>query len=311
MEDYYRDFTLEKSGLRFLGIFDGHGGSACAEFLCDNLHLNLDQRLSEEKTPLHKETIIQVFQETDRQFFDNEFDLERRQSGSTAVVLLVDERNRRAVIANVGDSMAVLSRTGNAVRLSVEHRVSNPVERKRILKAGADVIRERLDGVLEFTRAFGNARFKYMNLAATQADDQKALLAIPNVTEFELTDEDDFIVLASDGLWDFMKDEDVVSFVRERLAPPAVEAPWYVCGEARKPPPPSVAALLCTEARDERKSTDNISVAVCALQHSKAASGTWSKRKNTAELLSLVVAATLVALAMGFRTSILRRMWML
>lgn len=57
--------------------------------------------------------------------------------GCTANVVLFDEKNSRLIIANAGDSRAVLARAGEAVPLSYDHKPENPIERARIEKAGS------------------------------------------------------------------------------------------------------------------------------------------------------------------------------
>ena len=90
---------------------------------------------------------------------------ETLKSGSTAVVVLMrrgaaDGEPTTLYCANVGDSRAVLCRSGVAVEMSYDHKPSRPDERQRIIEAGGTVIKNRLYGVLGVSRSFGDLRFK-------------------------------------------------------------------------------------------------------------------------------------------------------
>ena len=103
--------------------------------------------------------------------------------------------NLRRVLycANAGDSRAVLCRGGKAIRLSQDHRPSNEEEKERVLNAGGAVLLQRVyiyDHIENFgvTRSLGDSRFKNL------------LIGSPYTTRTELTDEDEFLILASDGV---------------------------------------------------------------------------------------------------------------
>ena len=118
-------------------------------------------------------------------------------------------------VANCGDARAVLCRDGNAVRLSVDHKPDDPLERKRIRELGGYVsyTGRILDDIL-VARSLGDAQ------------NQPYVTSEPYVAHFELTDKDEFLILACDGVWDVVSDEGAVELVREyskkSLASPAV-----------------------------------------------------------------------------------------
>lgn len=126
----------------FFGIYDGHGGSGCAEFLRDNLHHFV---VRDENFPVNpKESLIQGFKAAENEFVKkhatgNNYREIKDKSGSCAlVVLVVDDF---VYIANVGDSRAVLSKTHGCeiVTLSKDHKPDDPDEAKRIINAGGKV----------------------------------------------------------------------------------------------------------------------------------------------------------------------------
>ncbi|KIJ40980.1 hypothetical protein M422DRAFT_173010 [Sphaerobolus stellatus SS14] len=104
--------------------------------------------------------------------------------------------------ANVGDARAVLCRGGKAVRLTYDHKGSDKQEAKRIMDAGGFVMNNRVNGVLAVTRSLGDSSMK------------EFVVGSPYTTETELSEDDEFLVIACDGLWDVAEDQKVVDLVR-------------------------------------------------------------------------------------------------
>ena len=118
-------------------------------------------------------------------------------------------------MANAGDSRAVLSRGGETVVLSVDHKPAHPTEYERITKAGGWVSDAgRVNGNLNLSRSIGDLRYKRNE--ALEPDEQ-VITAAPDVRSIELQADDEFCVLACDGIWDVKTSEQVVHFVRARL----------------------------------------------------------------------------------------------
>jgi protein phosphatase PTC1 len=90
--------------------------------------------------------------------------------------------------ANAGDARGVLCRAGKAVRLTYDHKGSDRQEAKRIMDAGGFVMSGRVNGVLAVTRSLGDSAMKEFVVGA------------PYTTETELCDEDEFLILACDGV---------------------------------------------------------------------------------------------------------------
>ncbi|KAK8844767.1 hypothetical protein IAR55_006617 [Kwoniella newhampshirensis] len=104
--------------------------------------------------------------------------------------------------ANVGDARAVLCRGGKAVRLTYDHKGSDAQEAKRITDAGGFVMNNRVNGVLAVTRSLGDASMK------------EFVVGSPYTTETALDDQDEFLIVACDGLWDVTEDQDAVDLIR-------------------------------------------------------------------------------------------------
>ncbi|KIY63611.1 protein serine/threonine phosphatase 2C [Cylindrobasidium torrendii FP15055 ss-10] len=105
--------------------------------------------------------------------------------------------------ANVGDARGVLCRGGKAIRLTYDHKGSDKQEAKRITDAGGFVMSGRVNGVLAVTRSLGDSSMKEFVVGA------------PYTTETELCDEDEFLILACDGLWDVSTDQAAVDLIRD------------------------------------------------------------------------------------------------
>ncbi|GFY49563.1 protein phosphatase 1G [Trichonephila inaurata madagascariensis] len=133
-------------------------------------------------------------------------------SGSTATVAVISES--RIYVANVGDSRCVLSRNGQAMDMSVDHKPNDPSERYRIVNAGGSVSDDgRVNNCLNLSRAFGDYKFKGDSFVPTQ----QCITAEPYITSIDIQKEDDFLVIASDGIWNSMNSQDVIDYINIRL----------------------------------------------------------------------------------------------
>ncbi|KAH6913823.1 phosphatase 2C-domain-containing protein [Coprinopsis sp. MPI-PUGE-AT-0042] len=126
-------------------------------------------------------------------------------SSSTGTVVIIPPEAHRRVLysANAGDARGVLSRGGKAVRLTYDHKGSDRQEAKRITDAGGFVLSGRVNGVLAVTRSLGDTSMK------------EFVVGSPYTTETELCDEDEYLILACDGLWDVAGDQDAVDLIRD------------------------------------------------------------------------------------------------
>jgi len=134
----------------------------------------------------------------------------RPASGCTAVVALLTHDNK-IYVANAGDSRSVLGVKGLVEPLSFDHKPTNEGERARIWSAGGYVIFDRVNDNLALTRALGDFEFKKNYSLGPQA---QIITANPDVTCHEIAEDDEFFVLACDGIWDCLSSQDVVNFVR-------------------------------------------------------------------------------------------------
>jgi len=140
--------------------------------------------------------------------------------GCTAVVCCVC--HDRLVVANAGDSRAVLCRDGKAVELSEDHKPDLLAERTRILNAGGCVLGHhlanrtvfRVNGDLSLSRSIGDLRYK---TNSSLPPEEQMVSSVPDVKTFRREATDEFMVVACDGIWDVLSSQQVVDFVRLRL----------------------------------------------------------------------------------------------
>ncbi|XP_044474600.1 probable protein phosphatase 2C 11 [Mangifera indica] len=202
MEDFYETRISEVDGqmVAFFGVFDGHGGARTAEYLKNNLFKNLSSHPDFIKDT--KAAIVEVFRQTDLDYL-NEENGQQKDAGSTASTAML--LGNRLLVANVGDSRVVASKAGSALPLSIDHKPDRSDERQRIEEAGGFVIWTgtwRVGGVLAVSRAFGDKLLK------------QYVVAEPEVQEEEIEGVD-FIIIASDGLWNVLSNQDAVDVVQE------------------------------------------------------------------------------------------------
>ncbi len=111
----------------------------------------------------------------------------------------------------------VVSRKGTAIDMSYDHKPESEEETLRIIKAGGKVTDDgRVNGGLNLSRALGDHTYKQNQ---TLPPEEQMISPMPNVQHLELNpkEDDEFVVLACDGIWNSMSSQQVVDFVKERI----------------------------------------------------------------------------------------------
>ncbi|KAL4514292.1 hypothetical protein Ndes2526B_g04035 [Nannochloris sp. 'desiccata'] len=132
--------------------------------------------------------------------------------GCTAVSVLI--HNDKVTVANTGDSRCVMSRRGEAVPLTLDHKPIIYEEAQRIIRAGGFVRDNRVNGALNVSRTLGDLDFK-RNVELPHTE--QMVVATPDITDLELREGDEFLVIACDGIWDVMSNQEAVDFTRKRI----------------------------------------------------------------------------------------------
>lgn len=287
MEDvhtYVANFA-ERLDWGYFAIFDGHAGKQTARWCGNNLHALLEAEiLALEASPQDppydiKDVLHRVFVRADERIEEESLAL----SGSTAAVAMLrwetdadkgssspeerpndsaatpsdparpvaaydfvpTPRHRRMLYtANVGDLRIVIYRGAAPYRLTYDHKASDGPEAARVRDLGGLVLKNRVNGVLAVTRSLGDSYLKSL------------VTGKPFTTSTEITPEDEFLILACDGLWDVVSDAAACKLVhdvfeRQRL----LGSPYDPAAAAKK---------LCQLAID-KASTDNVTVMVVKL----------------------------------------------
>eukprot|EP00672_Neobodo_designis_P016075 CAMPEP_0174843048 /NCGR_PEP_ID=MMETSP1114-20130205/10279_1 /TAXON_ID=312471 /ORGANISM="Neobodo designis, Strain CCAP 1951/1" /LENGTH=275 /DNA_ID=CAMNT_0016077261 /DNA_START=75 /DNA_END=902 /DNA_ORIENTATION=+ len=210
MEDAHRlEFKLGTDHrAAFIAVFDGHNGSAAAKYCSVHLlqHICARPEFAERSIP---RALEHGFLDVDHALKATEYGDE---GGCTAVAVLALEG--KIYCANAGDSRAVMAvKDGESIKvvpLSHDHRPTEPAEMERIARAGGTIQNGRVNGVLALTRAMGDFEFK-------TAGDDDVITARPDVTTFNLDPQVEFVIVACDGVWDVVTNEEACNFVRTQL----------------------------------------------------------------------------------------------
>jgi protein phosphatase 2C family protein 2/3 len=197
--------------LSFFGVFDGHGGDKVALFAGENIH-NIIFKQDTFKARDYAQGLKDGFLATDRAIL-NDPKYDEEVSGCTACVSLL--AGNKLYLANAGDSRGVVGIKGRAKPLSQDHKPTLENEKNRITAAGGFVDFGRVNGNLALSRAIGDFEFKK---SAELSPENQIVTAYPDVEQHDLTDEDEFLVIACDGIWDCQSSQAVVEFVRRGIA---------------------------------------------------------------------------------------------
>ncbi|KAJ7958388.1 Protein phosphatase 2C [Quillaja saponaria] len=212
--------SLTHQTVHFFGVYDGHGGSQVANYCRDRIHLALAEEIEFVKEVLIDGKIKDNCQDQWKKLFTNCFlrvdaEVGGKSSldpvapetvGSTAVVAIICSSH--IIVANCGDSRAVLCRGKEPMALSVDHKPNREDEYARIEAAGGKVIQwngHRVFGVLAMSRSIGDRYLKPW------------IVPEPEVMFIPRAKDDECLILASDGLWDVMTNDEACDLARKRI----------------------------------------------------------------------------------------------
>lgn len=272
--------NLSHSTGHFFGVYDGHGGPQVADYCRDRFHLALVEELEtvkqefcngvEIKTDWQmkwEKAITNCFRKVDAEIGATPSSGEGSSEpiapdtvGSTAVVAMVFSSH--LIVSNCGDSRAVLCRGKEAMALSDDHKPNREDEYARIEAAGGKVINwngSRVFGVLAMSRSIGD---KYL---------KPSVIPDPEVMFVPRKKEDECLILASDGLWDVMTNEEACEAARKRIFAwhkknGTTDSPCEERGDGGIDLAAQAAAEYLSKLAIQKGSKDNITVVVVDLK---------------------------------------------
>ena len=212
----------------FFAIYDGHSGHQTSSLLHDHFHHVVYARFKDPSRNSVVEALTNACVEMDHrcctdvrieEVCEKQLHKYSQSSGSTAVFVLIEQCSEQLTrqdivsedkqsgiglqmhVGNVGDCRAVLCQGGIAVDVTTDHKAVSTPEHIQITAAGGYVHNGRLNGVLAVSRAFGDVAHK--------VDGQ--LIVTPDVYSHVIGPYDEFLLLASDGLFDVMTSQVAIS----------------------------------------------------------------------------------------------------
>ena len=242
------------SKIHAFGVFDGHGGKEVAQFvkahfteeLVNNnsyksgnmkkalteTFLKMDEMLTENAGKIELKKYAQISKEEEevinqKEKNNKQMDLFKQilgsskdeeeiamMTGCTASVCTIDETNKKIYFANSGDSRSILCKNGVAYPMTVDHKPDLDTEKNRIYKADGWVSEGRVKGNLNLSRSLGDLEYKQNKRLPPE---EQMITANPEIVVESWTNDINFIVLACDGIWDCMTNQEVCDFVTERI----------------------------------------------------------------------------------------------
>ncbi|XP_020222388.1 protein phosphatase 2C 57 isoform X1 [Cajanus cajan] len=319
MED---DIIVRPAGLQgfsFAAVFDGHGGFSSVEFLSANYRDELYKEcvealqggllLVEKDFKAIKGALQDAFLKADMKLLKRlEIKEEEDESGATATAMFVGDDE--LLISHIGDSSVVLCRSGKAEVLTSPHRPygnnkTSLEEIKRIREAGGWISNGRICGDIAVSRAFGDMRFKTKKNEMLQKGVQEGrwsakfisrvqlnndlIVAYPDIYQVALGSDAEFVVLASDGLWDYMNSSEAVSLVRDQL---------------RKHGNIQLACEALAQAALDRRTQDNVSIIIADLGRTDWQNVPLQQQNVIFELAQALVTIGIVSIGIWFSSQL-------
>mmetsp|Transcript_22661 Transcript_22661/g.89655 ORF Transcript_22661/g.89655 Transcript_22661/m.89655 type:complete len:1045 (+) Transcript_22661:264-3398(+) len=234
----YFDLPEGTPNYSFFGVYDGHSGKFGSVYTRSQLISQIFRHPDFHTEP--DKAFVDAFTLTDKLINDIE-ERENFDCGTTAISCCIRD-HKEMLISNVGDCEGFTCRAGQPVRMAVAHRPSDEDEKARIKALGGAVVwfgTWRVNGMLAVSRSLGDNSVKNL------------VIATPDTSRLEVTDEDEFLVCASDGIWDVLDFPGAIEIVYNTLRE----------GKGRK----ACCNEICQEAL-RRGTKDNVTVVVIFFQ---------------------------------------------
>ena len=201
----------------FFGVFDGHGGNGCSLYLKENFH-NFIKEFS-------AESLRNAVYQSENEFLTKKAVDENNNicdsSGSCGIIAII--KSNKLIISNTGDSRIVVYKNGKVFFATEDHKPNSEKEKERIKNAGGQIYQspsfivfyqngKKIDlpwrvfpGRLSVSRTFGDIGAKNEKFGGKNG----VIIPNPDITEFEINNEFDFMVIGCDGIFDVLSNEDL------------------------------------------------------------------------------------------------------
>ena len=206
----------------FFAVYDGHGGNGCSLYLKNNLHKNIS-----EFSVKGLKSAIEITEDNflTKKAIDNDYNLVDT-SGSCGIILLI--KNKKCIIANIGDSRLVIFKNKRVIFSTKDHKPNTYMEKRRIEKAGGSVYQTTAaipiyqngklieipwrvcPGGLSVSRTFGDIETKNESLGGKKG----VVVALPDISEFDLNEQYNFIVIGCDGIFDVLSNGEIIDCIK-------------------------------------------------------------------------------------------------
>ena len=276
--------------ISYFGIFDGHGGEGCSEYLKDNF---LQCLVKNQNFPIDiKKCLTETFKEIEEKFFKEKCSSTEKCDGSGSCALTVLIFDNKLYIANIGDSRAILSLNGGTKikQLTTDHKPDNPREFERAMKNKSKIYVDDSDepvrdvsklvfikdksefekhkkrkeiiifreypSNLSVMRTIGDVKVKKKEFGGKPG----TIINTPEIFLYDLTSADDFLVLGCDGIYDDLSNQEVIN------------AAWYIYKNKSKEKNYDINELtqdacdMVIKYAMEKKTSDNLSCIIIGLE---------------------------------------------
>lgn len=245
-------------------VCDGHGGDSVAKYCAPRLRDELSSRNL--IYPLSKQTVNNIYTLIQSELINHPRRIGQN-CGCTALVVVIffgEDKEKYAQFINIGDSRSVISRNGLAVPMTYDHKPSWPHEKIRI-----DAVNKKynLNKRIEFDQ--GDYRIGDLSVSRSFGDiyNTPHVTHIPDIKVCKLSPEIEFITMGCDGVWDVLRNEEVINFVADHRDNNHID--FYDIDELYPPPPNKNLILEKNNMAEKlavyaiaRGSTDNVSVII-------------------------------------------------
>jgi len=219
MEDSHTCETdvSDMKGTGFYCVFDGHGGDMVANISCKDLlpmiqSLDLYKNGDKDAENLKKSLYDGLLAHDRKMRLVPVLASGEDHSGCTAITSFVTPTD--IIIGNTGDSRAVLCRGGKVHFGTTDHKPTDDIETKRVQRAGGFIENQRVCGNLAVSRALGD--YQYKDRPDLPDEDQK-ITAAPDMTVIKRDEEDEYLLLCCDGIWDVVSNAEACDYVTSCL----------------------------------------------------------------------------------------------